>query len=357
MSDITPDVTWSFLEAQTMKKMQMTFSRFRSAATLGLILVASSPAWSAGATDSLPLKTIADIRLQGRTTRLDYQAYDPARHLLFIAHLGDSAVIVVDTRTQKVVATIPGVSQVHGILVIPELGRVYASATGSHQVVAIDESDFKVLAAIPAGDYPDGLAFAAPAHKIYVSDEAGTHESVIDVASNRRVATIPIGGEAGNTQYDPASNHIFVNVQNRNELVEIDPQTDSVVGRHVRAGAKHNHGLLIEPARHLAFVACDGNDRLLVVDLQTMGVLSAHPIGADPDVLAFDPGLRLLYVAGESGIVSMFQEYDIGLRKVGEGKLAPHAHSIAVDAETHRVYVPLQDVGGQPTLRIMEPTL
>jgi DNA-binding beta-propeller fold protein YncE len=236
------------------------------------------------------------------------------------------------------------------------LGRVYASATGSHQVVAIDESDFKVLAAIPAGEYPDGLAFAPAAQKIYVSDEAGTRESVIDVASNQRVATIPIGGEAGNTQYDPASNHIFVNVQDRNELVEIDPKTDSVVGRHLLAGAKHNHGLLIDPARRLAFVACDGNDKLLVVDLQTMGVVSTYPVGADPDVLAFDPGLRLLYVAGESGIVSMFKEDEIGLRKVGESTLAAHAHTVAVDAETHRLYLPLQDVGGHPALRIMEPT-
>jgi len=328
----------------------------RVAAALALALAASSAVCSGDRAAPLPLKPIADIRLQGRTTRLDYQAYDAARHLLFIAHLGDSALIVVDTRTQGVVATIPGVSQVHGVLVIPELARVYASATGTHQVAAIDESTFKVLAAIPAGDYPDGLAFAPLARKIYVSDEAGTRESVIDVGSNRRIATIPIGGEAGNTQYDPASNHIFVNVQDRNELVEIDPQTDSVVGRHVLAGASHNHGLLIEPARRLAFVACDGNDRLLVVDLQTMGVVSSHPVGADPDVLAFDPGLRLLYVASESGIVSMFKQYDIGLRKLGEGKLAAHAHSVAVDSQTHRVYLPLQDVGGQPALRIMEPT-
>jgi hypothetical protein len=53
----------------------------------------------------------------------------------------------------------------------------------------------------------------------------------------------------------------------------------------------------------------------------------------------------------------LFKEDDVGLRKIGEGKLAPHAHTIAVDGETHRVYLPLQDVGGQPTLRIMEPIL
>jgi hypothetical protein len=33
----------------------------------------------------------------------------------------------------------------------------------------------------------------------------------------------------------------------------------------------------------------------------------------------------------------------------------PHAHSVAVDPATHLVYFPLENVGGQPVLRIMAP--
>ncbi|HMG27461.1 MAG TPA: YncE family protein, partial [Acidimicrobiia bacterium] len=33
-----------------------------------------------------------------------------------------------------------------------------------------------------------------------------------------------------------------------------------------------------------------------------------------------------------------------------------HAHSVAVDPATHRVYFPLQDVGGHPMLRVMRAT-
>ncbi len=323
------------------------------AALLALLVAAPGSAWAAAA---LPLRAVADIGLEGRSTRFDYQAYDPVRHLLFIAHLGDSAVTVVDTRAQKVLANIGGLSQVHGVLVIPELRRVYATVTGARQVAVIDETDFKVVATISAGAYPDGLAYAPDIGKLYVSDEAGSGEVVIEVAANRRAATIPIGGEAGNTQYDPATKHIFVNVQDRGELVEIDPQSDAVVGRHALAGAKGNHGLLIDAVRHLAFVACEGDDRLLVVDLRTMAVVSSYPLGKGPDVLAFDPGLRLLYVASESGVISMFKDDGKGFRPAGAGKLAPHAHSIAVDGESHRAYLPLQDVGGRPVLRIMEPT-
>jgi len=68
------------------------------------------------------LQHIADVPLGGRTTRLDYASLDPERHLLFMAHLGDSTVIVFDTQAQRVVTRISGISQVHGVLAVPELG-------------------------------------------------------------------------------------------------------------------------------------------------------------------------------------------------------------------------------------------
>lgn len=305
----------------------------------------------------LPLRWIADIPLPGRTNRFDYQSYDPQTHLLFIAHLGDSAVTVINADSRQVVANITGISQVHGVLAIPSLARVYATATGRNEVAVLDERDLRVTAVIPAGAYPDGMAYAPRVHKLYVSDEIGRTETVIDTDTERRIATIPLGGEAGNSRYDPVSRHIFVNVQTLNQLVEIDPATDKIVGRYPLPGAKHNHGLLIEPQERLAFAACEGNAKLLAVDMRTMRVLAAYSIGEDPDVLAFDPGLHLLYVASESGVVSVFREHRQSLEKIGEGFLAEGAHTVAVDAQTHRVYFPLPDVHGRPTLRVMGPAI
>lgn len=327
------------------------------AAALGILLGVVSPACVAEPVGPLPLMLIADIPLTGRTTRFDYVDYDPQRHLLFIAHLGDSTLPVVDTLSQTVLATIPDLSQVHGVLVIPELGRVYVTATKAHQIIAIAEDDFHIIATIPGGSYPDGLVYAPKAHKLYVSDKSGGALIVIDVMTNRSVGTIPLGGEAGNTRYDSVSQHIFVNVQSTNELVEIDPAADTVFGRYPLAGAEGNHGLFIDSVRRLAFVACEGNARLLVVDLRTMQVVSSHTVGANPDVLAFDADLGLLYVASESGVVSVFSGDATGFRKIGEGQVAPHAHSIAVAPETHRVYLPLENVDNHPVLRVMAPAL
>jgi YVTN family beta-propeller protein len=309
---------------------------------------------AASSPGDLPLRRIADVPLGGHTTRLDYESIDSRRHLLFIAHLGDSEVIVFDTQSQRVVSRIANVRSVHGVLVIAELGKVYASATGSNEVVAIDENSLRITSRTPGGIYPDGMAYAPDAHKLYVADEHGNTMTVIDVNTDQRVTTIPLGGEVGNVQYDASSKHVFANVQTRHELAEIDTLTDKLVARIDLPGAEGNHGLLIDSARRRAFIACEDNDKLLVLNLDTKKVEATFAVGKDPDVLAFDPRLERLYVASESGIVSLFAVAPGPVSKLGEGLLGPHAHVVAVDPATQRSYFPLMNQDGQTVLRIMD---
>jgi DNA-binding beta-propeller fold protein YncE len=126
-----------------------------------------------------------------------------------------------------------------------------------------------------------------------------------------------------------------------------------IVGRYRVAGGKFPHGLLIDPDRRLAFIACEQDAKLLTVDLRTMNVTGINQVGDDPDVLAFDPVWRRLYVASESGVVSVFDERNRSLRPIGEIR-APNAHSVAVDPASHRIYLPLKNVHGQPVLRIID---
>lgn len=322
----------------------------------GGVMSRATAAGEVAASDPLPLKQVASIQLPGPPNRFDYQAYDPKTRLLFIAHLAAGRMVVFNTDDNKVVAEVPNLSQVHGVLAVPETGTVYASATGTNEVVAIDEQTLREVARIPGGVYPDGMAYAPGLRKLYVSDETGGTETVIDTRTHRRVTTIDLGGEAGNSQYDPVSGHVFVNVQTRGELAEIDPNRDVVVARHPFAGAEGNHGLLIEPRQRLAFVVCEGNARLLVVDMQTMQVISSATVGAEPDVLAFDDELRILYVASESGVVAIFKEEGRTLHKISQAFLAPHAHSVAIEPASHRAYFPIQNQSGHPVLLVMEPT-
>lgn len=88
--------------------------------------------------------------------------------------------------------------------------------------------------------------------------------------------------------------------------------------------------------------------------MRSKQVIQSFAVGGDPDVPAFDPTLSTLYVAGEDGVVSLFR-FEGGMGdKIGEGRLGPNAHVVAVDLATHRSYFPLENVGGRPVLRVTE---
>src|SRR5207302_963610 len=137
-------------------------------------------------------------------------------------------------------------------------------------------------------------------------------------------------------------------------LVAIDPVRERIVARYDLPGSDHPHGFTLDEPGRVAFVSSEASGVLQVVDLRTMRVVSTHRVGDEPDVLAWDPGWRLLYVASESGVVSTFAADGAALRPLGAVR-APHAHSVAVDPRTHRVYLPLENVGGRPVLRVLEP--
>jgi DNA-binding beta-propeller fold protein YncE len=302
----------------------------------------------------LPLKTVKDVPIGAATRRFDYASVDPRTGLLFVADLAGSRVLAFDVRQQRLVGTIAGVQSVHGVLAVPELGRVYASATGVDQLVAIDEISLKIVSRMPAGRYPDGIAWEPRLKKLYVSDETGRTVAVVDAASGRLVRTIAAGGEVGNTQYDAGSGLIYSNEQTNDRLNGIDPRTDRIVSRDNLPGCRGAHGLLIEATRRLAFIACEDNAKLLTVSLARHAVVGEASIGRGPDVLAYDPSKGWLYVSSESGVVSMFQVENEVARKIGEGFLADNAHVVAVDPVSHRVFFPLRNVGGRSVLRVME---
>src|SRR3954447_21166876 len=241
---------------------------------------------------ALPLRHVSDPALPGDGSRFHHASLDPARGLLFVAHLGASEVIEADIHAGRIVRTITGLPEVHGVLVIPQLRRVYATATGGNVVAAISEDTGQVLTRTPAGAYPDGLAYDPQRRTVWVTNEAGGSETVIDADTGAPRGTVPLGGDAGNVAYDPGSEDILADVQSRDTLAVIDPATLAVIRRVPLPGCDHDHGLALDPVRRLAFVACDGNAALLTVDLGTWQVTGRATVGPDPDVLAWDPGAR-----------------------------------------------------------------
>lgn len=324
-------------------------TRWMTALTLGLLTLSSA---LADPPSFLGLEK--DIPLTGGLSRFDYQTFDPQNDTLYISHMGAGQIVIFNTRSERI-QTLTGFPGVTGILVVPDAHRLYASVTRQHQVAVIDTQSLKTLARIPAGNFPDGMAYVPELRQLYVSDEKGGEVTVIDTERNKRVDSIKIGGAVGNTRYDTVSHMILTTAKTKNELVVIDPRTQKITARYPLKGGKHPHGLWIETVSRLAFIGFEKDEKLGVVDLDNFQETGVTSVGRDPDVMAFDPQLGYLYVASESGVVSVLRVRNRKVEKIGDFPVGENAHSVEVDPKTHFVYFPLRAVNNQPVLRVMKP--
>jgi len=325
------------------------------AATLALGTSVAAPAKP----PPLPLSFVEDLPLPGGATRFDYVWLDTVNRRLYIAHLGDSSLVVFDLDGRKVIHEVPHLPSVHGVVAAPALHLVFATATAEKTLALIDDQTFDVKSRVPAGEYPNGLAFDPGSGKVFVSNNTGAGVAVVDVKTAKAMPSIKIGGGAGNTQWDAESGHILAAVHGSGYLADIDPTKAELAGRIALDHESSCHGLLVASLLRLAFAACHGAGPVLaVVDLHARRLKKLLPLPTDIDVLAFDPDLKRLYAASETGTVAVFGVADDGtVTELGRGLLAPHAHTVAVDPTTHRVYFPLENVDGHPVLRVMDAQL
>jgi DNA-binding beta-propeller fold protein YncE len=323
-----------------------------------LAVAPAAPSRSAPSTSGpLPLIRVADILLPGGASRFDYQWVDAEHRRLYMAHLGDSSLLVFDLEGQHVIHEVAGLPSVHGVVSAPEQHLVFATATAAKTLAIIDDRTFEIRARVPAGEYPNGLAYDPVSDRVFISNNTGLGVAVVDVKTARALPGIDIGGGAGNTQYDAQSAHVLSAVHGSPFLADIVPSSSTVAGRIALQHVSTCHGLLLATTLRTAFAACRGAmSRLVVVDLQEHRQTMTLPLPAGIDVLAFDAGLGRLYAASENGIVAVFSVAgDHSVIELGRGFLGPNAHTVSVDPATHRVYFPLENVRGRPMLRVMEP--
>ena len=320
---------------------------------------------------------IADVPLGAATSRFDYQSLDPATGRLFIAEMGSAKLLAFDIRAQRLQSELAGFPKITGVLAVSALHKVYASvpgagigasasvalgmaglSKGAGRIAIIDGLSLKEITRVAGGVFPDGIAYDPDEQLIFISDELGGAIEVIDAQTDMVITRIDAGGQVGNVQYDPITKRVYAPIQSRDELIALDPKTKEVVARYALPGARHPHGLRIATGEPIGYIACDENDRMLVVDLKSGNLLGTQPLGHDPDVLADDPALHRLYVAGEGGILSVFDITNASMpKKLGDVFIGEGAHSVAVDPASHRLFLPLRNVSERAVLRILEPRL
>ena len=338
--------------------------RFRAA---GLLCFAAAPlagavivftmmgAPATGAEDVAVLRQIASIDLPGPPgKRFDYLVIDYDDDWLFSAHLAAGQTYVIDLKSNQVLHTVADTPGAEGLEYVADERKVYTSNAGDNTVGVIDLKTMKVVRKIPTESKPDGNTYAKSVHKLYVSDERANALAVIDVRSDTVVTTLHFDSETGVPLYDPKANLVYVNLQDRNVFAVIDPVTDKLVDRYPVEGCKGNHGMALDPEHHRAFLACEGNNRLAVLDLDARRVIATMPMAPGPDVVQFDPGLGRIYVGCSSGAISVFQEDEPDhFRKLADVPVQRRVHTLAVDIRTHRVYAPEQEENGRGVARML----
>jgi sugar lactone lactonase YvrE len=193
-----------------------------------------------------------------------------------------------------------------------------------------------------------------------VSDQgAGAASLIADSGSGAR-KQVSLGSETGNIVYDAIRGTFWVTVVGTSppdQLVAVDPVAAKTTTKIPLPGCSGAHGLRLHPDGKSALVACEGNSKVLRVDLVT----DSHPVdvaptGAGPDVMTIDPGLGWLYVAAESGDLTVFDLAKPGLVAINSEHPGDASHSVGVDPSTHHVFFPLvKGPAGTPVLRNMKP--
>ena len=307
---------------------------------------------------SLPLVLVADVDLPGKAVRFDYQDLDVAKGHLVIAHMNDASVVVVNASDGSVVKVLPGIPTARGVVVADDVGRIFVTSSPS-KLVIIDNGSLAEIARVDTGKGPDGVGWD-PVHKtVGVSDQGDGAISLIAGSGSGARKQVPLGTETGNVVFD-ASRAVFwitvVTAAPPDKLVAVDPVAATVTSTIALPGCSGAHGLRIHPDGKSALIACEGNSKVVRVDLGGAHALDIAPSGADPDVLAIDPGLGWLYVAAESGDLKVFDLGKPGLAAIDGEHPGDASHSVAVDPASHRVFFPLiAGPKGTPVLRIMKP--
>jgi hypothetical protein len=343
----------------------------------------------------------------------DFLALDTQTHLLFIAHSGpapdreqqvnpnfhadtdaknDGNIVVFDTALKKVVGLLD-IPQVAGVVIAPDLQKVYAADANDNLIYIISEKTLQYAPiTLQDNDSPDGLAYDQPDHLIFVSDPGtpptpdsnvierkNQNETIIDALTDKIVARIPLGvdgqwgDDVGHVKFDTGLRRAFVAVQqladpnspNQNLLpppdtawlVEIDPVKQQIVTRvKLPYACITPHGMAIDSNLHIAYIACVDEDppSLIRVDLQTMRPIAEPPwpVALKPDLVVLDHSLSLVFVASGAGI-SIFQQGASAFKWLGTYSFGVNTHTIVVNEQTQEIYLPLVKEGNRPVLRIL----
>jgi DNA-binding beta-propeller fold protein YncE len=282
----------------------------------------------------------------------DYLNADAGARRLYISR--GTHVIVLDLDSGKNVGDIPDTPGVHGIALAPELGKGFTS-NGREGTVSI--FDLKTLAPsskVKVGENPDAILYDPATKRVFTFNGRSQDSSAIDAVSGKLLGTIKLDGKPEFAASD-AQGEIFVNIEDKSELVAIDPNQLEVKAKWPLAPCTEPSGLSIDRKNRRLFVGCD-NKMMAVVDADSGKVLATPAIGEGVDATAFDDGTDLAFASCGEGVLTVVKEDSPNQFSVAENVPTQQgARTMALDSQTHNVYTVTAKFGPPPAATADNP--
>jgi DNA-binding beta-propeller fold protein YncE len=309
-------------------------TKLTAAAMLGALLLAGGPTY----------KVTKKITVGGEGG-WDYITYDPAAGRLFVAH--DTKVDVVDPNAGKKLAEIPDTPGVHGIALVPEAGKGFISAGKANWIVIFDLKTLQIVGHVPAGQKPDAIVYDPGSRRVLVSDGDSHEMTVIDPFLGRSVGPIALNGAPEYIVGD-LKGTVWVNLEDKNETLMIDPVNMVVKKRFPLAGCDEPSSLDMDRSTRRLFIGC-GNKVLTVADADSGRVIAHLPIGEHVDATVFDPERKLVFSSTGDGNVTVVQEDSADkFRVINAIPTQRGAKTMAFDSKSNRLFLPTAE-GLPPT--------
>jgi DNA-binding beta-propeller fold protein YncE len=266
----------------------------------------------------------------------DYLTADSDARRVYISR--STHVIVIDADSGKNVGDIADTPGVHGIALAPELGRGFTSNGREGTVSIFDIKTLATSSKVKVGDNPDAILYDPATKRVFTFNGRSQDSTAIDASSGKVLSTIKLDGKPEFAASD-AKGEIFVNIEDKSELVAIDPNKLEVKSKWPLAPCTEPSGLAMDRKNRRLFVGCD-NKMMAVVDADSGKVLATPAIGEGVDATAFDADTGLAFASCGEGVLTVVKEDSPGKFSVAENVPTQQgARTMALDSKTHNVFV------------------
>jgi YVTN family beta-propeller protein len=297
------------------------------------LAVAAPQIAESAAGDYRVVKTIA----VGGDEGWDYVGVDSASRRVYISH--GSHVVVLDADTGKVVGDIPETQGVHGIAFAPDAGRGFTSNGRANTVTVFDLKTLKTETTVKAGTNPDAIIYDPATKRVFTMNGRSQDTTAINVADNTVAGTLALGGKPEFAVADGKGN-IYVNIEDKYELVRFDSKTLKVLNRLPMAPCQEPSGLAADWKSHRLFAGCD-NKMMAVINADDGKVVATVPIGEGVDANAFDPETNLAFAStGDGNLTVAHEEAPDKYTVVATVPTKKSARTMGLDLKTHDIFLP-----------------